>query len=306
VRGGRRRTLIGTVRFATRFTRASSRRADVRVFDDACVFPALAFTCRPSLIPSVDPTTPMSNENAADRSEPQPVRRKWRPLRVLVDWLRTVSLALVLFVLVRSLFVEAFKIPSGSMEGTLLVGDFLLVNKLVYGAELPLTHKRFPGLRSPQRGDVIVFSYPVNPSTNFVKRVVGIAGDTLEMREGILFRNGGRVHEPYVRRTSPNTDPSGEEFRWQRDYLVSTAQASERVYHPSRNNWGPLEVPARHLFVLGDNRDNSLDSRYWGFVADSLVRGQPMVVYYSYARDSVSSFGWLTHVRWQRLFTRIE
>jgi signal peptidase I len=230
----------------------------------------------------------------------------WRPLLVLVDWLRTVSLALVLFVLVRALFVEAFKIPSGSMEGTLLVGDFLLVNKLVYGAELPLTHKRFPGLRSPQRGDVIVFSYPVNPATNFVKRVVGIAGDTIEMKEGVLIRNGHAVDEPYVLHTSPNSDPSGDEFRWQRDFLVKTAEASTRGYHPSRNNWGPIAVPQRHLFVLGDNRDNSLDSRYWGFVADSLVRGQPMFVYYSYVRDSVATMDWATRIRWQRLFTRIE
>ena len=248
----------------------------------------------------------MPDENAAEVVDPRPPRRVWRPLVVFVDWLRTVSLALVLFVLVRALFVEAFKIPSGSMEGTLLVGDFLLVNKLVYGAELPLTHKRFPALRSPQRGDVIVFSYPVNPATNFVKRVVGIAGDTVEMQDGVLIRNGGRVHEPYVRRTSPNTDPAGDEFRWQKDYLVKSAQAAPRGYHPSRNNWGPIIIPPKHLFVLGDNRDNSLDSRYWGFVADSLVRGQPMFVYYSYVHDSVSKVNWLTHIRWQRLLTRIE
>jgi signal peptidase I len=246
---------------------------------------------------------------AADGDEvvaPRPSRRVWRPLVVFVDWLRTVSLALVLFVLVRALFVEAFKIPSGSMEGTLLVGDFLLVNKLVYGAELPLTHKRLPALRAPQRGDVIVFSYPVNPSTNFVKRVVGVAGDTLQMDDGALIRNGGRVDEPYARRNTPQSDPASDEFGWQKDYLVKSAQASPRGYHPSRNNWGPIVVPARHLFVLGDNRDNSLDSRYWGFVADSLVRGQPMFVYYSYVRDSVQSLGFIKNIRWQRLLTRIE
>jgi signal peptidase I len=243
---------------------------------------------------------------AEEVAAPRPPRRVWRPLVVFVDWLRTVSLALVLFVLVRALFVEAFKIPSGSMEGTLLVGDFLLVNKLVYGAELPLTHKRFPAIRSPQRGDVIVFSYPVNPATNFVKRVVGVAGDTLSMEDGTLIRNGGRVAEPYVRRSSPGSDPASDEFGWQRDYLVKSAQAAPTGYHPSRNNWGPIVVPAKNLFVLGDNRDNSLDSRYWGFVADSLVRGQPMFVYYSYVRDSVSTLDWLKHIRWQRLLTRIE
>src|SRR5687767_13341589 len=183
------------------------------------------------------------------------VNRTRSRLSFIWEWTKIFQVSVLLFLLIRTFFVEAFKIPSGSMEGTLLVGDFLLVNKLVYGAELPLTHKRFPALRSPQRGDVIVFSYPVNPSTNFVKRVVGIAGDTVEMQDGVLIRNGGRVHEPYVRRTSPNSDPAGDEFRWQRDFLVKSAQAEPRGYHPSRNNWGPIQVPPKHLFVLGDNRD---------------------------------------------------
>jgi signal peptidase I len=125
------------------------------------------------------------------------------------------------------------------------------------------------------------------------------------MREGILFRNGVRLQEAYVRHTDPGADPAGEEFRWQRDYLVRTAAASVS-YHPSRNNWGPLVVPGEHLFVLGDNRDNSLDSRYWGFVPDSLVRGQPMVVYYSYAPDSSARLDFLTRVRWQRLGDRVR
>jgi signal peptidase I len=225
---------------------------------------------------------------------------------VAIDWLKSISLALVLFVLVRALLVEAFKIPSGSMEGTLLVGDFLLVNKLVYGAEVPLTHKRLPAVRQPARGDVIVFSFPLDHSKNYVKRIVGVAGDTVEMRDGDLWRNGAKVDEPYVRHTDRNADPAGEEFRWQRDFLVRSASAGPRGYHPSRNNWGPLLVPARNYFVLGDNRDNSQDSRYWGWVPDSLVRGRPLFVYYSYAPDSVSSLAWLTRVRWNRLGTRIE
>jgi signal peptidase I len=237
---------------------------------------------------------------------PRVARRAWRPLVVFVDWLRTVSFALVLFVLVRALFVEAFKIPSGSMEGTLLVGDFLLVNKLVYGAEIPLTHKHLPALHAPERGDVVVFSWPTDPTKNFVKRVVGIAGDTLEMRDGALIRNGVAVDEAYVSHTEPGSDPVGEEFRWQSNFLVKSAGAVPGRYHPSRNNWGPIRVPPRDLFVLGDNRDNSLDSRYWGFLPDSLVRGRPWRVYYSYAPDSFSVFGWLTHVRWNRFWTKIE
>lgn len=232
-------------------------------------------------------------------------QRTPRVLRFLWDWAKSFQLAVVLFLVIRALVVEAFKIPSGSMEGTLLVGDFLLVNKLVYGAEVPFTGKRLPAVRTPARGDVIVFQWPSDPSKIFVKRLVGIPGDTLRMEDGILYRNGVRLQETYVRHTDPGADPAGDEFRWQRDYLVRSAQASFS-YHPSRNNWGPLVVPREHLFVLGDNRDNSLDSRYWGFVPDSLVRGQPMVVYYSYLPDSTSRLDFLTHVRWRRLGDRVR
>jgi signal peptidase I len=253
---------------------------------------------------------PMLPENAAETPSVAPVPARpprWRRVAgAFVDWLRTLSFALVLFVLVRALLVEAFKIPSGSMEGTLLVGDFLLVNKLVYGAEIPLTRKRLPALRAPERGEVVVFSYPKDVEKNYVKRVVGVAGDTIEMRGGALLRNGSFVNEPYVRHTEKGADPSADEFRWQRDFLVKGAHAATPNYHPSRDNWGPIEVPPHNLFVLGDNRDNSEDSRYWGFLPDSLVRGRPLFVYYSYAPDTVSMFDWLTRVRWQRLLTRIE
>lgn len=229
-----------------------------------------------------------------------------RALRIFWEWAKSFQLAVLLFLVMRAFVVEAFKIPSGSMEGTLLVGDFLLVNKLVYGAEIPFTRQRLPAVRSPARGDVIVFQWPSDPTKNFVKRLVGAPGDTLLMEEGMLYRNGVRLEERYVRHTDPGVDPAGDEFRWQRDYLVRTVEASTRSYHPSRNNWGPLVVPRQHLFVLGDNRDNSLDSRYWGFVPDSLVRGTPMLVYYSYVPDSSSRVDWLTRVRWHRLGDRIR
>lgn len=227
-------------------------------------------------------------------------------MRFFVEWAKILIVSILLFVVIHTFVVQAFKIPSGSMERTLLVGDFLLVNKFVYGAEVPLIHKRLPRLRNPQRGEVIVFVYPEDPTKDFVKRLVGVPGDTLQMCEGTLFRNGLQVSERYVEHTEPDMDPAPEDFRWQSNYLVRTADAATG-YHPSRNNWGPLVVPKENYFVLGDNRDNSLDSRYWGFVHDSLVRGRPFVIYYSYSPDSSEhSFAWLTHIRWSRLGERIK
>ncbi|PYP81490.1 MAG: signal peptidase I [Gemmatimonadetes bacterium] len=235
----------------------------------------------------------------------QHVNRGRAGVGFLWDWAKIFTISVVLFFGIKTFLVEAFKIPSGSMERTLLVGDFLLVNKVVYGAELPLVSKRLPGLRRPTRGDVIVFEWPKDRSKNFVKRLVGLPGDTLAMRDGILIRNGLALAEPYVSHSDPEADPVWEEFRWQSNFLVKTAGAAV-AYHPSRNNWGPLVVPQAQYFVLGDNRDNSLDSRYWGFVPDSLLRGRPEVVYFSFAPDSSNDFAWLTHVRWTRLGERVH
>ena len=223
-----------------------------------------------------------------------------RIARAFWEWAKSFLIAVVLFLFIRTFFVEAFKIPSGSMERTLLVGDFLLVNKLVYGAEVPFTGRHLPPVRRPQRGDILVFQWPRDPSKNFVKRLVGVPGDTLSMRDGVLVRGASRQDEMYVTRTEPDTDPGGSDFGWQQQFLVRTADATLGT-HPSRNNWGPLVVPEGNYFVLGDNRDNSLDSRYWGFVPDSLVRGRPILVYYSYSPDSAHRFGWVTQIRWERL-----
>lgn len=217
----------------------------------------------------------------------------------LWEWAKVFPAAVLLFLLLRSFLVEAYKIPSGSMERTLLVGDFLLVNKLVYGAEIPFSGKRLPAIRTPRIGDVLVFEWPVDPSKNFVKRLVGLPGDTLSMRDGVLLRNSVAMQERYVVHTEPKVDPVNDDFRWQKGFVVNTAAAAG-AYRPSRNNWGPLVVPPKHLFVLGDNRDNSLDSRYWGFVPDSLLRGTPLVVYYSFTPDSAQPFAWLTQIRWSR------
>jgi signal peptidase I len=237
------------------------------------------------------------------------------PLSWLWEWAKIIPAAVLLFLVLRTFFIEAYKIPSGSMERTLLVGDFLLVNKLVYGAEIPFAGKRLPALRAPRHGDVVVFEYPVDPSKNFVKRLVGLPGDTLAMRDGMLWRNGIAQPERYVVHSQPGIDPASDDFRWQRGHLVNTAAAASPVngvavdgtnYRPSRDNWGPLVVPPHNFFVLGDNRDNSLDSRYWGFVSDSLVRGTPLVVYYSFTPDSASAAPWLTRIRWGRIGTAVR
>ncbi|MEO7218327.1 MAG: signal peptidase I [Gemmatimonadaceae bacterium] len=226
-------------------------------------------------------------------------------MRKFLRALLQLGASVVLFLVTRALVVEMYKIPTASMQRTLLVGDFLVVNKMIYGPEIPFTHYKLPGLHQPRRGDVIVFKWPTDPRVNFVKRVVGVPGDTLQMANGVLSRNGRTLKEGYVTHTASDADMAADEFRWQRDYLVKSARASE-TYWPSRNNWGPLVVPPSKLFVLGDNRDNSLDSRYWGFVPDSLVRGEPMFVYYSYRPDNGSAWSWLTDARWRRLGTVVR
>ena len=161
-------------------------------------------------------------------------RTNWQA-RVFWGYVRAVVAVAALFFGLRTFVIEAFKIPTGSMENTLLVGDFLLVNKAVYGAEIPFTNKHLPAFRPPRRGDVIVFKWPRDPSKNFVKRLIGLPGDTVEMRDGLIYLDGRRQREDYVLHTEPNTDPAGEEFRWQRDFLVKGAEASDGG-HPSRNN----------------------------------------------------------------------
>jgi signal peptidase I len=220
--------------------------------------------------------------------------------RWMWEWTKAISTAIVLFMVIRSFLFEAFKIPTGSMEGTLLVGDFLLVNKAVYGAEVPFTHTRLPAFNRPGRGDIIVFLPPHDPHRNYVKRIIGMAGDTVEMRDKIVYLNGKPQVEPYTRHTDPLTDPPAEQMFWQVQYLVHRP-AHFGDYHPTRDNWGPLVVPPGKFFALGDNRDNSEDSRYWGFLDESAIKGRPMFVYYSYEKDLSRPFPWLSRVRWGRI-----
>jgi signal peptidase I len=228
-------------------------------------------------------------------------RSRSRVARWFDSWMRLLGMAVVLFFVLRAFLVEAFTIPSGSMERTLLVGDFLFVNKAVFGAQIPGTRRRLPAFETPRRGDVIVFAYPKDPELNYVKRVIGAPGDTIEMRGGLVRLDGRLLAETYVQRVDPSRDVSAPEFTWQRDFLLTGSPEERRTYHPTRDNWGPLLVPPGKYFVLGDNRDNSADSRYWGFVDHTAVKGRPMVVYFSYDREAHDALPWLTDIRWARL-----
>jgi len=227
--------------------------------------------------------------------------------RWMWEWTKSIFVALVLFLFVRTFMIEAFQIPTGSMENTLLVGDFLLVNKMVYGAEIPGTDIELPAFVEPHRGDVVVFEPPPSadqpPRTNYVKRVVGGPGDTLEMRRAKLLVNGTPIDEPYLKIALSRDTPSAH-FSWQGKHLVHADR--RRRYRPTRDNWGPLVVPPENYFVMGDNRSNSEDSRYWGFVPKDAIKGRPIVVYYSYDRKRHGSVPWLTDIRWNRILHGIR
>ena len=213
------------------------------------------------------------------------------------EWIKSLVIAFFFFLVIRTFAVEAFRIPTSSMEGTLLVGDFLLVNKAVYGAQVPGTSVRLPAFGEPERGDVVVFVPPHEPTKNYVKRLVGMPGDTLAMRDKVLYLNGESVDEPYARHADP-MDAHDVGMRWQREYLV---KASRMRYRPTRDNWGPLVVPDQQYFVLGDNRDDSEDSRYWGFVDGESIKGKPLFVYYSFNPRTLDHAPWLTEIRWDRI-----
>jgi signal peptidase I len=218
--------------------------------------------------------------------------------RIVREWVRVTLFALTVFVLVRTFLLESSFIPTSSMENTLLVGDFLLVNKAVFGAEVPGSWRRLPAIREPRRGDIVVFRPPHDPGRNYVKRLVGVPGDTLEMKDKTLFLNGNPQEESYARILDQRGDAKHPGMSWQSDYLAA-AKPSFR-YAPSRDNWGPIVVPEARYFVLGDNRDNSEDSRYWGFVPRRDIRGQPWIVYLSVRAPDDRRTGLLGRIRWRR------
>ena len=165
---------------------------------------------------------------------------------------------------------RSFRNTSDAMEPALLAGDLFTFR--------PITARTIPALR---RGALIVHASPPDPDKQFVKRIVARPGDTVRMESGVLHLNGTLVKEPYAWRADPAADPVWDEFKWQNAYLVRSPEDTGSAYHPSRNTWGPLAVPAGHYFVLGDNRDSSLDSRYWGLLPFADVLGTPRRVYFS-------------------------
>lgn len=222
-----------------------------------------------------------------------------RNLRMPRDWFRLAFFAFLLFLLLRGFLLGAFFIPTASMEGTLLAGDFLFVNMALYGTEIPGIEVRLPAIREPEREDVVVFLPPHDRTRFYVKRVVGVPGDTLEMRDKRLLLNGTPKEELYVRNGDGGGDAVHPWMKWQSDYLA--AAGPRRNYHPSRDNWGPLVVPEGKFFVLGDNRDNSEDSRYWGFIGREDIKGHPWFVYLSVRAKDDFSTGWFGRVRWERV-----
>jgi signal peptidase I len=220
------------------------------------------------------------------------------------EWVKSIAFALVVWLFLRTFLLEAFRIPSGSMENTLMVGDFLFVNKLLYGAEVPFTGKRLPAIREPRRDDVVVFDSVEEEGLKVVKRLVGMPGDTLAMVEGVLHRNGQAVNEPWARHGNPHSSADAS-YRakmrgWQLKYYVGTDTAD---YEPDLQDWGPIVVPAGHYFMMGDNRDDSYDGRYWGFLPRQSVRGRPLFIYYSFDANSWKPMPFFTAIRWERIFS---
>lgn len=186
-----------------------------------------------------------------------------------------ILLAIVLALFIRTFVVQAFKIPSGSMKQTLQIGDHILVNKFIYGIKIPFLRKTIIPIKNPKRGDIIVFKFPEDPDKDFIKRVTGIAGDVIEIRDKNVYVNHKRLNQ-------------GAGYGIHMDSNIIPANMQPR------DNLGPIVVPEDSLFVMGDNRDHSYDSRFWGFVNLKVVKGRAFIIYWSWDKEN---FG----VRWSRI-----
>ncbi len=199
-------------------------------------------------------STRHSSMRAASKVK-NPDKPVWR------EYADALLVAVVLTFIIRSFIIQAFRIPSGSMEDTLLVGDFLFVNKFLYGAQVPFTKVRLPAIRAPQPGDIIVFKFPRDPKKDYIKRCVAVEGQTVEVRDKQLLVDGQVVDESFIKHVDPRT-------------LAGDIEP--------RDNLGPVRVPEGKLFMMGDNRDSSFDSRFWGFLDRDLVKGKAIFIYWSW------------------------
>jgi signal peptidase I len=208
-------------------------------------------------------------------AEPAAVPRRRKS--VVREYAEAIAIAILLALVIRTLIVQAFTIPSGSMMDTMLVGDYILVNKFLYGPELPLTDYRLPALRHPERGDIIVFKYPQDEKRDFIKRIVALPGEQVLIRGAQVVVNGKPLAEPYTKNVESPLGHSGQP-----------------AYCGYAFGCEATTVPADSYFVMGDNRDNSQDSRYWGFVKRDKIKGKAFLIYWSWDGDK----HWL---RWWRL-----
>lgn len=188
-------------------------------------------------------------------------KKKLKKKSVFREYAEAAVIAIMLALFIRTFVIQAFKIPSGSMIPTLLVGDHILVNKFIYGVKFPFVNKTVIPISTPQRDDVIVFIYPQDKSKDFIKRVIGLPGEILKMVDRKIYIDG----KPYDDK-----------------YGIFNASHGHRSHNSAKTNYGPEKIPEGHLFVMGDNRDNSHDSRYWGFVPIESVRGKALIIYWSW------------------------
>ena len=221
--------------------------------------------------------------------------------------------AVLIYLVIKTLLMEAFRIPSGSMIPTLLIGDWLFVNKVAYGPAVPFTRWRLPGYTSPNHGDVVVFVSPYqpdmaanheDPTPVLVKRLIGMPGDTIYMREGLVYINGTAQRQGYAAAQNPkgNGDDRSPLMDWQHKIELTGTRFGPPPKEPNLDQWGPLLIPKDHFFMMGDSRYASKDSRYWGVVPRENVRGRPMFVYYSYVGEgSDRPLPFITDIRWTRL-----
>jgi signal peptidase I len=221
----------------------------------------------------------------------------------LREYFESIVIAVILALFIRTFVVQAFKIPTGSMEENLLIGDHLLVNKFVFGPSETGAERTLLPVGTIKRRDIIVFKYPEDPERDFIKRVIGLPGETVEVREKKVYINGTALDEPYVHFLAPPSAPS---------------ELHEVTSFDVRERFGPVTVPADQYFMMGDNRDNSADSRYWGFLRRDYIKGKALVIYWSYQAERedyqdesagatvkglVSVFAhFFTRTRWDRMF----